>query len=69
MRVTQPHLNTPLSAPVSRRKFVTGISAGGAIMGLGLQHSALAGGGKSPADYRPPQILRGNQFDLGIGYQ
>lgn len=69
MRVTQPHLNTQLSAPVSRRKFVTGISAGGAIMGLGLQHSALAGGGKSPAEYRPPQILRGNQFDLGIGYQ
>lgn len=69
MRLIQPYSNNPLSAAVSRRRFVTGIAAGGAIMGLGLQRTALAEASQAPTPYRPPQVLRGNQFDLGIGYQ
>ena len=55
-----------ISDKLSRRRFVTGLVAGGAIAGLGLvSGSPLA---SSPV-HRGPQTLRGTQFNLSIGYQ
>ena len=51
---------------LSRRQFVTGLSAGSIALGLGM-HSGLSFGAKPKR--LPPQILIGNQFDLSIGYQ
>ena len=51
---------------ISRRHFVTGIAAGSAFLGLGLASTlSLA----SPSNRLGPSMLRGNQFDLNIGYQ
>ena len=51
---------------ISRRRFVTGIAAGSAFLGLGLASTlSLA----SPSNRVGPSMLRGNQFDLNIGYQ
>jgi CopA family copper-resistance protein len=51
---------------ISRRRFVTGIAASGAFLGLGLGSSlSLA----SPQNRLGPTTLRGRQFDLNIGYQ
>ena len=51
---------------ISRRRFVTGIAAGSAFLGLGLASTlSLA----SPSNRLGPSMLRGNQFDLNIGYQ
>ena len=50
----------------SRRRFVTGIAAGGALMGLGIAPSLSFG---LTANSIRPQTLRGKQFDLNIGYQ
>jgi len=49
----------PLSR-LSRRQFVTGVTAGGVLAGLGIEsgHAANA-----------PQLLQGRQFDLGVGYR
>ncbi len=44
----------------TRRRFVTGLAAGAALAGI----SAPA-----PATPRPQRELRGNRFDLGIGYR
>jgi CopA family copper-resistance protein len=45
---------------------VTGIAAGSAFLGLGLASTlSLA----SPSNRLGPSMLRGNQFDLNIGYQ
>ncbi|MFT6101815.1 MAG: CopA family copper-resistance protein [Granulosicoccus sp.] len=61
-----------LSTPqLSRRRFVTGMAAGSAVLGLGL-HSPLSLGSSSLSSHikrSPPQVLKGNQFDLNIGYQ
>lgn len=49
---------------LSRRRFVTGATAGGLLAGLGSR-AAFA----SQASAASPQILSGNQFKLDIGYQ
>ncbi len=57
----------PLSyQPLSRRKFVTGIAAGGVLAGLGLA-PGLSSAGSTLAG--PPRVLSGTQFNLDIGYQ
>jgi len=54
------------SPSMSRRRFVTGIAAGSAFLGLGLGSTlSLA----SPSNRLGPSMLKGNQFDLNIGYQ
>ncbi|MGO4222160.1 copper resistance system multicopper oxidase [Lysobacter sp. TAF61] len=57
--------SAPDSAPSqSRRRFVTGLSAGGVATGLGLWRlPAMAAAGLAAA----PQQLSGTQFDLSIG--
>ncbi|WP_323845506.1 copper resistance system multicopper oxidase [Microbulbifer magnicolonia] len=60
-KTTGPQFELP---QLSRRRFVTGMAAGAALLGLpaGLSASAARAGAA-------PQTLRGNQFDLNIGYQ
>ena len=56
----------PSTAPLSRRRFVTGIAAGGALLSLGIDpRRGLA----ATAAHSEPQTLQGNRFDLRIGYQ
>ena len=56
----------PGTAPLSRRRFVTGIAAGGALLSLGIDpRRGLA----ATAAHSEPQTLQGNRFDLRIGYQ
>jgi len=50
----------------SRRRFVTGFSAGSLALGLGVNSSLSFG---STPIRSSPKILKGNQFDLSIGYQ
>lgn len=51
---------------MSRRRFVTGIAASGALLGFGLGSTlSLA----SPQGRTGPTTLRGRQFELNIGYQ
>ncbi len=58
---------TLLESPLmSRRRFVTGVAAGGALLGLGLRSGLSIA---SPSNRLGPTILRGNEFDLNIGYQ
>lgn len=51
---------------LSRRRFVTGLAAGSTLLGLGLmpRHSTA-----NPQDLLGPQTLRGQQFNLSIGYK
>ncbi|USA42333.1 copper resistance system multicopper oxidase [Spongiibacter taiwanensis] len=56
-------MNTPAFPRLSRRRFVTGASAGLALAGLGLSLTSP----KAQAKALPP-VLSGNQFDLSIGY-
>lgn len=54
------------SLSISRRRFVTGIAASGALFGLGLGSTlSLA----SPQNRTGPTTLRGREFDLNVGYQ
>ena len=56
----------PGVAPLSRRRFVTGIAAGGALLSLGIDpRRGLA----ATVMHAKPQTLQGNRFDLSIGYQ
>ncbi|SHF18228.1 copper-resistance protein, CopA family [Microbulbifer donghaiensis] len=48
---------------LTRRRFVTGMAAGAALLGMPAGLSASA-----PRAGAAPQTLRGNQFDLNIGY-
>ncbi len=52
-----------LPPSVSRRQFVQGLAAGGALMGLGSVSSA------SPVKHKAAETLRGNQFNLDVNYQ
>ena len=57
-----------LSSPpfFSRRRFVTGIGMGSALLGFGMSSSlSLA----SPQNRLGPMTLRGKKFDLDVGYQ
>ena len=57
-------LLNPLS--ISRRRFVTGVAASGALLSLGLGSTlSLA----SPQSRIGPTTLRGREFDLNVGYQ
>jgi len=51
---------------LARRRFVTGVAAGGALLSLGInpRHGLAA-----TALHTKPQTLQGNRFDLRIGYQ
>jgi CopA family copper-resistance protein len=51
---------------LTRRRFVKGLTMGGAMAGLGLSSSSLLA-----ATHKPPgmQTLRGTRFDLNIGQQ
>ena len=53
------------SPSLSRRRFVTGIAAGSAVLGLGLGTNLSVA---SPSSRLGPAILKGNQFDLTIDY-
>lgn len=50
----------------SRRRFVQGVAAGSALLGLGLNP---IGASASANPRLGPQILRGNRFDLNINHQ
>lgn len=53
-------------SPVSRRQFVTGVAAGGVLLGLGVPGtSSFANMATRPA----VPTLRGQRFDLDIGYK
>ena len=58
------HLVSPPS--ISRRQFVTGAAASGALLGLGMSSTlSLA----SPQRRMGPTILQGRGYDLNVGYQ
>jgi len=51
---------------MSRRRFVTGAAAGGALLGLGLPtNSSIA----AQSTRQPVPTLRGSSFDIDIGYK
>ena len=68
-KYNQPAILT--SPQLSRRRFVTGMAAGGAALGMGLHSSLSLGSAFSDNSIKrsAPQVLRGNQFNLDIGYQ
>ncbi len=66
MKETNSLLTGIKSSSLSRRRFVTGVTAGGALMGLGMAPGLSFG---STANSIRPQTLSGKQFDLNIGYQ
>jgi CopA family copper-resistance protein len=53
----------PVTDQISRRTFVTGAAAGGALVGLGINPGWAASASSGL------EMLRGNSFDLGIGYR
>jgi len=66
-KTLKPLFSVPgISREISRRQFVTGVAAGGALAGLGIQPGWAATA--IPANHEQ-QVLRGNRFDLGIGYR
>jgi CopA family copper-resistance protein len=62
-------LSSQLSPQLSRRRFVTGMVAGSTALGLGLHSGLSLGSSHRSVNRSPPQVLKGNQFDLNIGYQ
>ena len=52
---------------LSRRRFVTGLAAGGLLVGIGWQTKGRAQIPAAASGY--PVTLRGHRFDLGIGYR
>ncbi|NOX68140.1 MAG: copper resistance system multicopper oxidase [Gammaproteobacteria bacterium] len=54
------------SGPISRRKFVTGAAAGGALLGLGLQSDPTLA---AASTRQSVPTLRGSSFDIDIGYK
>jgi CopA family copper-resistance protein len=62
----RPLVTIPDTLSLSRRRFVTGLAAGSALFGIGLPTNLLLA---NTHDRSGPQTLRGQQFDLRIGYQ
>ncbi|MCK7598545.1 copper resistance system multicopper oxidase [Microbulbifer sp. CAU 1566] len=60
-RSREPQIALPA---LSRRRFVTGVAAGAALLGMPAGASSTA-----PRANPTPQTLRGNQFDLHVNYQ
>jgi len=57
------------STKLSRRRFVTGMATSSAVIGLGL-HARFANATKHNGPQRSaPPVLKGNVFQLNIGYQ
>ncbi|MEH6548864.1 MAG: copper resistance system multicopper oxidase [Pseudomonadales bacterium] len=54
------------SLSISRRRFVTGATASGVLLGLGLGSTLSLASAQSRTG---PTTLRGREFDLNIGYQ
>ena len=54
------------NAKISRRRFVSGIAAGGALIGMGVTPSSAST--KTSPSKNTPVTLIGNQFNLNIGY-
>jgi CopA family copper-resistance protein len=54
-----------IQSSLSRRQFVTGFASGSALLGLGLSPSVTA---ENPQSSVEPTVLRGNHFDLNVGY-
>lgn len=64
MRNSKTNFSQPLTAGVTRRRFVTGVAAGAALAGVAPATAGNAGDGA------PEQkALTGRSFDLGIGYR
>ncbi|WP_019531457.1 copper resistance system multicopper oxidase [Dasania marina] len=57
------------SSTVSRRRFVTGMAAGSALLSLGMGIMSTGTANASVLPRTGPSTLRGKQFDLTIGYQ
>jgi len=51
---------------MSRRRFVTGIAASGALLGMGLGSTLSFA---SPQSRTGPTMIQGREFDLNVGYQ
>ncbi len=54
---------------LSRRRFVQGLSVGGAMAGLGLSSGSLLAASHRPHQPQVMQTLHGPRFDLNIGHQ
>lgn len=57
-----------LASPVSRRQFVTGVTAAGLLAGTGSLTSTRAIAAPHSRTQQPPSIQTGNTFNLDIGY-
>jgi len=66
MKNKHPNLNLMNPPAISRRRFVTGVAASGALLGLGLGSTVSFA---STQDRMGPDTLRGRVFDLSIDYQ
>ncbi len=64
MRNNNPNRNGGVS--LSRRRFVQGLSLGGAMAGLGLSSGSLLA---APSPAQGMSTLRGNRLDLNIGHK
>jgi len=56
----------PNPLAITRRRFVTGVVASSALIGLGRLPSLMAA---ETQEIKPTPVLKGNLFNLGIGYQ
>jgi len=66
MKNNFPDLNFVNPPAMSRRRFVTGVAASGALLGLGLGSTVSLA---SPQNRMGPDTLRGRVFDLSIDYK
>ncbi len=66
MKDNFPDLNLVNPPAMSRRRFVTGVAASGALLGLGLGSTVSLA---SPQNRMGPDTLRGRVFDLSIDYK
>ena len=55
---------TRTTTDLSRRRFIQGVAAGGALMASGLGYSPMA-----RSSYQQPQVLSGNHFSLAFDYK